>query len=153
MLKSALFASAMIVAGPAFAQESQTPAPTAPTAAPGDASVPATPAESTQTATAGGQDMAGQAPADQSASTAGQPAGGDQVTTIINAEFATYDKDANGTLEKAEFAAWMDALKAKAPDGAGKPSDTKWNEAAFAQADKDKSTSVTKDELTGFLRG
>ncbi len=84
---------------------------------------------------------------------AAQPAGGDQVASIVNSEFGSYDKDQNGTLDKMEFAAWMDALKAKAPDGAGKPSDAKWNEAAFAQADTDKSTTVTKQELTGFLGG
>ena len=47
----------------------------------------------------------------------------------------------------------MTALKAET-DPAAKP-DTpaakKWNQAAFAQADKDKSKTVSKAELTGFL--
>jgi hypothetical protein len=145
-----MFASAMIVAGPAIAQESTAPQPIAPTAAPGDATVPAAPSETAQSSGQRGKDAANkQSVASASGS---QAAGGDQVTTIINAEFPAYDKDGTGALDKTEFAAWMDALKAKAPDGA-KPSDAKWNEAAFAQADKDKSASINKDELTGFLRG
>lgn len=75
----------------------------------------------------------------------------EQVSTIVNAEFATYDRNGNGMLEKEEFAAWMDALKARAPDGGDRPGDVKWNEAAFAKADTDKSASLTPDELTGFL--
>jgi hypothetical protein len=139
VLKSVLFAGAMIVAGPAIAQEGKTPQPIAPTSAPGAATVPASPSETAQSS-------------NQPAATASRAADGDQMTTIIDAEFPAYDKDGTGALDKTEFAAWMDALKAKAPDGA-KPSDAKWNEAAFAQADKDKSASINKDELTGFLRG
>ena len=150
MLKFALLATAMTVASPALAQQATTTEPTtAPTAqaapaAPVDQAAPAdqaTPMDSTTATTA---------PA-ETAAAAAQPATGDQVTSIVDAEFASYDKDGNGDLNKTEFAAWMDALKAKAPGGAGKPGDAKWNDAAFAQADKDKSTSVSKQELTGFL--
>ena len=84
---------------------------------------------------------------------AATPAGSDQVASIVDSEFPTYDKDGSGSLNKAEFAAWMNALKAKAAaDGApaAKP-DVKWNEAAFKQADADQSKSVSKEELAGFL--
>lgn len=117
-----------------------TDTPAAPAAAPNPATSPApAPTPQPQTAQAG----------------AAQPAapGGDQVATIVESEFATYDKDANGSLNKIEFTAWMDALKAKAPNAASKPADPKWNDAAFAQADSDKSTSVSKQELAGFLGG
>lgn len=147
MLKSALFASAMIIAVPALAQQAEMPKPTAPTSGPGAASVPQVPDEN-EDATVETKRNARSADADQSAATAD----GDHVSTIVRAEFAAYDKDGNGTLEKAEFTAWMDALKARAPDG-GKPSSETWNNAAFAKADKDESTTVSRDELTRFLSG
>ncbi|WP_082746375.1 EF-hand domain-containing protein [Sphingomonas sp. CCH5-D11] len=131
MLKQLFMASAMVVAGPVLAQDGGTTKPTAPSSAPGPAIVP--------------QEPAAAEPAQAAATTT------DQVSSIVNAEFASYDKDGNGTLEKAEFAAWMDALKAKAPDGGDKPGDASWNEAAFAKADTDKSTTLTRAELTGFL--
>ena len=85
---------------------------------------------------------------------AAQPsAGGDQVAAIVGREFPTYDKNSDGTLSKAEFTAWMLALKS-ASDPAVKAEDPKtktWMTQAFAQADSDKSQSVTKDELTNFL--
>ncbi|WP_258043000.1 EF-hand domain-containing protein [Sphingomonas sp. NBWT7] len=140
----------MTVASPALGQQATTTEPTtAPTAqaAPAAPADQAAPMDSTAAAPA---TAATPAPTETAASTA-QPATGDQVTSIVDAEFASYDKDGNGDLNKAEFAAWMDALKSKAPGGADKPGDAKWNEAAFAQADKDKSTSVSKQELTGFL--
>ena len=77
----------------------------------------------------------------------------DQVASVVDSEFATYDKDANGQLSTTEFGAWMVALKT-ASDPATK-ADSKatktWVGQAFASADKDKSKSVTKEELTGFL--
>lgn len=130
MLRQIFAASAMTIAAPALAQTAQVPAPTAPTVAPGTASVPKQAAP------------AGEIPA---ATTT------DQVSTIVNAEFAAYDRDGNGLLEKAEFAAWMDALKARAPAGGDKPGDAEWNEAAFAKADKDESRALTRGELTDFL--
>jgi len=85
---------------------------------------------------------------------AAQPAAADQstqVAAILDSEFPTYDKDKSGSLNKSEFASWMDALKTKS-DPAAKP-DAKWNEAAFKQADKDASKAVSKEELAGFLSG
>ncbi len=147
MLKYVLLGGAIAIAAPAVAQQAeethQAHAAIA-TGAPAEVQDSTSSEQASATPPSGGS----AAPADATAQ-AEQPASGDQVSTIINAEFASYDKDANGTLDKTEFAAWMDALKAKAPNP--QPSDAKWNDAAFAQADKDKSASLTKAELTGFL--
>ena len=71
---------------------------------------------------------------------------------MVNTEFPTYDKNSDGNLSKTEFASWMTALKAADPNAKkDAAADKKWNDAAFAQADSDKSKSVSKDELTGFL--
>jgi hypothetical protein len=157
MLKYVLLGGAIAVAAPVAAQDASTAHQGhAATAAPAQSGAQDTMSSSSEPASPSGQASAtpptggSAAPADSAAQTE-QPAGGNEVSTIVNAEFAAYDKDANGTLDQTEFAAWMDALKAKAPTP--QPSDAKWNEAAFAQADKDKSASLTKDELTGFLGG
>lgn len=147
MLKYVLLGGAIAIAAPAVAQQAET-AHQSHTATASSASVGVQDSSSSEQASATPPTGGSAAPADTTAQ-AQQPASGDQVSTIINAEFASYDKDANGTLDKAEFAAWMDALKAKAPNP--QPSDAKWNDAAFAQADTDKSASLTKAELTGFL--
>lgn len=162
MLKYVLLGSAMILASPAVAQDMATPQSASPsastaapqTASPSTATPPSDPAASTMaqtpSTTTAADPMAAQ-PA-QTADAA-QPAGASQVSSIVETEFATYDKDSSGSLSKKEFAAWMDALKAKAPAGtetASKP-DPKWNEAAFKQADGDKSKSVSKEELASFL--
>ncbi|MGJ3627758.1 hypothetical protein AB5I41_13670 [Sphingomonas sp. MMS24-JH45] len=69
---------------------------------------------------------------------------------MLETEFPGYDKDKSGALSNAEFASWMDAPSKTKSDPAAKP-DAKWNEAAFKQADKDASKSVTKEELASFL--
>ena len=126
MLKYVLMASAVTLAVPATAQVTTPPQQDAATPTQDNAVPPA------DTSTA---------PAD-TAATAATPARGDQVAAIVDREFATYDKDGSGTLNKAEFAAWMNALKAQAPAGAAAKPDAAWNETAFAQADSDKSKSV-----------
>ena len=144
MLKTMFLAGTMIVAAPVLAQTA-TPAPqTAPgaqTATPAPATTevaPATtPAQPTQAAPAA------------AATTAPTQA---QVAQVVDQQFGTYDKNGDGTLDKAEFAAWMDALKAQANAKTGTAAEqTAWNDAAFKQADGDKSATVTKTELTGFL--
>lgn len=163
MLKFILLGSAMMIAGPAIAQDGATTPPIAPlNAAMANATMPMH-GGSTPNATAADQSTATisvSKPAPQTASAPAasatpqtQSSAGDQVAAIVDSEFGTYDKDASGSLSKVEFAAWMNALKAKAPATASAPVDPKWNDAAFAQADNDKSTSVTKQELTGFLGG
>jgi hypothetical protein len=72
---------------------------------------------------------------------------------IVDQEFAAYDKDGDGRLSQPEFATWMVALKTAADPAtrADSPATAKWVGAAFAQADKDRSRSLTQAELTGFL--
>ena len=150
MLKHIILATAMTVAVPAVAQTAQTsPQGAAPT---GEivASGIQTPGDPSATAPS-----TSPAPATEAASTdAQQPAaGGDQVAQVVGREFGTYDKDGDGSLNQTEFSAWMVALRT-ASDPATKadaPDTRKWVGAAFAQADKDKSKSLTQAELTGFL--
>ncbi len=138
MLKYALLGAAMALTGPAFAQ-------TTPAADP----APAAPAQTTTTDAAPAADVATPAAAEPAAA----PAAPDQIAQVVDQQFATYDKDGNGKLNEPEFAAWMVALKSQSDSktDANAPATKKWNQAAFAQADKDKSKSLTKAELTGFL--
>lgn len=73
--------------------------------------------------------------------------------SIIRTEFPVYDKDANGSLNKAELATWLKALKSASPDA--KPmapaDETKWIDTSFTDADADKSASVSVAELTTYL--
>ena len=68
-------------------------------------------------------------------------------------EFASYDKDASGALDKAEFGAWMVALRKAAQPTfqADSAEATTWIGQAFAQADKDKNATINQGELTVFL--
>lgn len=165
MIKNILLAGTMMIAAPAFAQTA--PAAGHGTAAPAP-TVPASGSTTTGAATTAPQSATAQAaPATTPDATAAQPASSQaanatsssatpaptQVAQVVDQQFATYDKDGDGALSKAEFSAWMTALKSQAPT-APKESpaqQTAWNDAAFKQADGDKSASVTKTELTSFL--
>ena len=141
MLKYALLGAAMAMTVPALAQTAPAPTPAAPSSAlPSDQSAPT----STEAAPA---------PADSAAAPAAQPAPADQVAAVVDSQFATYDKNSDGKLDEAEFGGWMVALKSQTDPAtdANAPATKKWNRAAFAQADTDKSRSLTKAELTGFL--
>jgi len=151
MLRYALLASALAITTPAFAQELTTepvpeqaaPAPAAPAATPAPQEMaPATEEAAPATAQA--------APAPQAA-----PAQPTSVAEVVKAEFPAYDKDSTGDLSKTEFSQWLIALRTKAEPGAAadKVALTAWAGKAFAQADKDKSASVTQTELTTFLSG
>ncbi|WP_295562791.1 EF-hand domain-containing protein [uncultured Sphingomonas sp.] len=162
MLKYALLAGVMTIASPALAQQTTNTAPTqattqtapqtqAPAGSPvTDAQPAATPMDSATAAAA---------PADATQTAAAQPAatqpatGADQVASVVETEFPTYDANKDGKLEKAEFASWMVKLKqASDPKATATDAKTKsWVNSAFAQADKDKSKSVSKPELIGFL--
>ena len=70
----------------------------------------------------------------------------------MNKEFPVYDKDGNGSLSKSEFSTWMLALKKTAnPAARDDAANKSWTATAFAQADTDKSNSLSKDELIKFL--
>ena len=179
MLKYLLLASAVTISAPVLAQDKPASSTTAPTtqvspaqtvpapAAPVDTAQPqtVTPADPMATAPANpaaapnSQAAAQPAPADPVAQptqqAAAEPAvtGAAQIAQVVNTEFPTYDKDKSGTLNQSEFGAWMIALKEKSdpstkPDS---PATKTWVSQAFASADKDKSKSVSKAELTGFL--
>ena len=140
--------AAPVPAAPANTAQPQTVTPADPMAA-----APASPAPA-QDAQAATQ----QVPADPAVQPAQQAAtapvtGAAQIAQVVNTEFPTYDKDKSGTLNQSEFGAWMVALKEKS-DPSTKPDSlaTKaWVAQAFASADKDKSKSLSKAELTGFL--
>ncbi|MEH3158016.1 MAG: EF-hand domain-containing protein [Sphingomonas taxi] len=158
MLKYALLAGVMTIAAPALAQVQTNTAPTQTTPAqtvPGQ--TPAgSPVTDPQPAPAAPMDSAATqaTPAEPTQSAAAQPASGaDQVASVVETEFPTYDANKDGKLEKAEFASWMVKLKqASDPKASATDAATKsWVNAAFAQADKDKSKSVSKPELVGFL--
>jgi len=149
MLKYALLAGVITLSAPALAQTQTNTAPTQATpgqTVPGSGSVEAQPQSTapadTTTATDGAQTAAAQ-PA----------AGADQVATVVQTEFPTYDANQDGKLEKAEFASWMVKLKqASDPKASAESAATKkWVSAAFAQADTDKSQSISQPELIGFL--
>ena len=155
MLKYALLGAAMIVAAPVVAQtkpvDRTDPSPQAPTAQTPSSADPMT-ADAAQTAAAPVQDPAAQ-PAPATGATTQTATSETQIAQVVDTQFGTYDKDANGTLNAAEFGSWMVALR-QATD-ASVTADSKamksWTKTAFTQADTDKSKSVSKTELTGFL--
>ncbi len=174
MIRTIFLASAMTIAAPVLAQTATLPAQTT-TTNPASPMTPAmtgtdqtTVAQGTPTQTAPAQSApvgtaqtqpapatpAATAPtATADATTTAQPASGDQVAQAVDTQFATYDKNADGKLDKTEFSSWMVALKT-ASDPATKadsPATKKWVGAAFAQADTDKNSSLDKTEVTGFL--
>jgi hypothetical protein len=147
MLTYAMLAAAMTAGAPQTAAD---PTPAAPVAQTAPAQT--APATTPQAAPASETSAAQPAPATDTAA-ATQPAPAEQVASVIDQQFATYDKDANGNLNEAEFGAWMVALKTQTDPAtdANAPATKSWNKAAFAQADKDKSKSLDKTELAGFL--
>lgn len=147
MLKTMLLIGAAAVSFPALAQ--MTPPASDPTNPP-TTTEPAPMPDSTSPA------PAPDAPAPPAASepapsgTAATPA---QISQIVDQEFPTYDGDANGNLNEAEFGAWMKKLRA-ATDPSADPESAEvkaWIGQAYAVADADKSGGVDKAELTAFL--
>lgn len=133
IFSAAAMTAALIAAAPIAAQQ----APATPRQTPGEA-----PTQQQQTAPDPAAPATPAAPAN--------PA--DQVAQVVDSQWATYDGNGDGKLSKAEFVAWMTALRAQAPGGDKSAAETrKWADTAFAQTDTDKSKSVSKDELTAFL--
>ncbi|MES2987029.1 MAG: EF-hand domain-containing protein [Pseudomonadota bacterium] len=122
-----------------------TPAPIAETAQPTAMATQQTPATPAQPAaeTAAAQP----APTEQPASSQ------EQVAMAVGRDFGTYDTDADGALNAAEFGTWMGTLrKAAEPTFVAESPEAKtWAAQAFTSADADKSASVNKQELTKFL--
>jgi predicted component of type VI protein secretion system len=152
MLKQMLLIGAAAVSFPALAQ---TTAPAADPAAPTTATEPATAPDATmptEPAPTPAPD-ASAPPAATEAAPAAAAATPTQIAQIVEKEFPTYDADANGDLNNAEFASWMKKLRAATePSVDPESADVKtWIGQAFAAADGDKSGAVNKTELTGFL--
>lgn len=175
MMKHVFLVGAMLMTAPAVAQTApdtppQTtpavPAPSAPTAPPtadpvappvdaatppaAPATDPAAPAPDAQAVTPAPTDPATAAAAP--APTPAAAAAGPQVADVVGKEFPTYDKNGDGSLSKSEFSTWMLALKKTSdPNVKDDAANKAWTRDAFAQADTDKSQSISKDELTNFL--
>jgi hypothetical protein len=155
MLKQMLLIGAAAVSFPALAQ---TTPPAADPAAPTTATEPApmsdtAPPTDPATTPAPAPDASAPPAATEAAPAAGTAATPTQIAQIVDKEFPTYDADANGDLNNAEFAAWMKKLRT-ATDPSVDPESadvTTWIGQAFAAADGDKSGAVNKTELTGFL--
>ncbi|MCH4892164.1 MULTISPECIES: hypothetical protein [unclassified Sphingomonas] len=144
MLKTLILASAALVAAPALAQDTTTQdtatqSPATESTAPAQQNAPAAPTTADSTSA-------------QTSATA-QAAGPDQIAQIVETEFPTYDKDSSSDLNQEEFGAWMVALRTASEPGVNAQSaEVKtWTGQAFASADADKSSTVTKAELTSFL--
>ncbi len=163
MLKSLLLMSAVAVAAPALAQStapanSTNAAQPAATATPATSAQPAataTPSTAAQQPTTAATPQADATAAPAAAATPAAPANSaDAVAAVVSADWAKYDTDNDGSLSKAEFGAWMTALREQNPAQKAAVKDAEaWTTAAFAMADKDKSGTVNKDELAGFLKG
>ena len=144
MKKFTLVAGAMLMAAPAIAQQ----APTGMEQLPPSSAAPVQ--MQTPPSTAPAEVPATQA---QGPATPAPVSGTDQIAQVVDVEFPTYDKDGNGSLNTAEFGTWMVALRSATDKSvtAESKSMKAWAKSAFAQADADKSKSITKIELTGFL--
>lgn len=146
MLKHVLLAASVAVAAPALAQEFQ---PAEPAATPDPAEshrIHPVPEE--------GRTTVQQPPASEPAGTAANPATTQsEVAAVVAREFPAFDKDGSGALDKAEFSAWMTALrKAAEPTFQAESAEaTAWTDQAFAQADVDSNAAVNEAELTAFL--
>jgi hypothetical protein len=140
-MKKLLIATTALIAVPAFAQMAPaTPPSTTTQSSTTTQTAPADPAASASTTTQTDT---------TSTTTTATPS---DPKALIASEFPTYDKDANGSLNKAEFATWIGALKSKS-DATPTPAAemTKYTDGAFATADKDKSKTISLAELQSYL--
>lgn len=161
-MKKLLLTTAALVAAPLSAQQPATPVETAPapaaastSIAPPPAAVPAQPVEAAPAQPVAPVPVTAQPAIATGAGTIARTpaAGSTEVAGIIAREFPAYDKNADGALDTAEFGDWMLKLKSIADPTStvNAEANKTWVNAAFAQADADKSHSLTLGELTGFL--
>ena len=133
MLRYFLSSTALLLAGPALAQE----------AAPAGQAAPASQAAPQQGSAATPQQS-------QQATTV-------DVAAVVDSEFPTYDSDKSGDLSQKEFSTWMTTLKKAEAATTGQALADKeiaaWAGAAFTMADQDKSKAVSKTELVSYLGG
>jgi hypothetical protein len=120
-----------------------TPAIPAQPASPADPATgtPATPATSATPATPA-------TPADTATQPATEPAAPTDAAGIVAADFSKYDKNSNKQLSRTEFTKWVTDLQTASGNKA--PTRT-YLSGAFTTADKNKSGSVSQEELVAFL--
>lgn len=148
MIRNIMFVSAFALAAPAFAQETQPPQE------PATESTATQPPAEAQTAPEAATPSTTTSPAPAQPAAAAPANAATTVAAVVDTDFPAFDADKNGELSKEEFAAWMTKLRAAQPNAPAASADTAaWTEAAFAQADTDKSKTVSKGELTTFLQG
>lgn len=147
MLKQIFLIGAMTVAAPALAQTGQT-TPGSPSAGMGTPGAQPQSLPSTAT-TPGTTQAAPQSAPDAQSSAAATPS---QIAQVVEQDFPKYS-GGKETLTQTQFGAWMASLRSATEPGAtaDSPQMKTWITQAFAQADTDKSKSVTKAELTSFL--
>ncbi len=148
MLTSLLFAAALQAIAPTQdlpAQPARTgQSPTATQAMPGTQPVPA---DRPMTSP---EQSAGPPPAAQAAQPTPRP---DPAKLPVETQFARYDADGDGMLDKGEYGSWLAALrtakeadfKAESPEGRG------WIDGSFASADANRDQKVSREELVRFL--
>ncbi len=141
-MKYLFCAAAATLSTAAMAQTAMTPA-TTPPAATATAPATATPVQSAPATSTTAQPTT-------VTEAAPQPAANPR--EVIAQQFPNYDKDSNGTLSQAEFAAWLSEMKTAQNTEKLTPAQiSTWANDSFAKADKDKSKSVTVAELQGYL--
>ncbi len=87
-------------------------------------------------------------PGDPAPPAAGAPA---SPSSLVDAEFPTYDGNTDGKLDQSEFTAWVSKLRAPAPDGAAQTDTQSWAATLFARADGDKDQAISKSEMATLL--
>lgn len=171
MLRLLAAASTLALASPALAQDNMSaddPASTTSATTPGTDKL-----QETEVPASGQTPQAPQsAPSDTPTDTAmDKPATGAQTTEpatgnkaenvqrVVEAEFGSYDLDKSGDLSESEFNIWVGKLYQQSLSAQGKsaaqegPQTETWLKNAFAKADVDKNTMISKTELQTFLMG
>lgn len=156
MLKYAFLAGAMAVSSPALAQDVPIQDSTAGQDVPVTQDTAPVPGQALPDTTAPAPESDVQAEAEstlQADASASQQATPEQIEQLVESQFATYDKDGTGELSEEQFGEWMVALRSASEPTLqpGSPEVESWIGQAFAQADADNSSGVSKEELTGFL--
>lgn len=77
----------------------------------------------------------------------------DPAALPVDAQFARYDADGDGALDKSEYGSWLAALRtAKEADFKADALESRqWIESSFAAADADRDQKVSREELRSFL--
>lgn len=159
MLKTAFLASLMLAGAPALAQTAQPATPADPAVPPpaagnqGTSPTTTTPTAPTTTTVPTDQPMTGTAttPATSGTDTAAGSAQASTTSTTmatVEADWAKYDTNNNGSLSRTELNRWLTAQQTASGNKAPGRS---YLASAFQKADADKSRSVSKEELAAYL--